>query len=257
VEPASADKIRVNAKLTSIAFILNNDGAKLATMSLSAADVSILLRGPNLLVSTSLGNLNLIDHVSDNGRLEAFRTLLTIEGDELADFRYERFDPDDRDTYPGYDASIYLRTGSLKFVFVEESVHRIILFFSKFARMKALYDAATQAAAQAADIQADGSKLHYDILIRTPILVFPHDPRNPDNITANLGEISAVTSFESVGTTKISAGLRSIHLKSESIHDGSKFSIPILDDVNLLFDIAIADNIDRSQDRDRPGTQVI
>jgi vacuolar protein sorting-associated protein 13A/C len=253
----SSDKLRVKAKLTSIVFVLNNDGEKLATISLSAADVSILLRGPTMRVAARLGNLSVIDELADDSTVADFKRLLTIEGDELADFQYEKFDPSDRQTYPGYDTSIYLRTGSLKCVFVEESIHRLIIFFSKFARMKALYDAATQAAvAQAADIQGGNNKGHYDVLIRTPILMFPRDPMNPDRITVNPGEISAITSFAISGVTKITAGLRSIHLKWETGYDHTPFSIPMLDDVNLKFDISLLDSIDRTQDYDRPGTQV-
>jgi vacuolar protein sorting-associated protein 13A/C len=40
-----ADKLRIKAKLKSIALILNNDGVRLATLSLNSGDVGILIDG--------------------------------------------------------------------------------------------------------------------------------------------------------------------------------------------------------------------
>jgi vacuolar protein sorting-associated protein 13A/C len=250
------DKLRVKVKLTSIIAVLNEDGFRLGTLSLSAADVSVMLRTPTMRVAASLGNLSFVDDFSSDGPLE----MLSIQGDELADFQYETYDPLDLASYPGHDTLIYLRTGSLQLTFIEEPVHRLLTFFSKFARMKALYDAATQAAAQrATEISTTIQKMHYDILIRTPIVRFPHESDSMDLIVANLGEISLSNRFEvsdALVVTKITAGLRAIRLTS-ILHETSKpYSLQIIDDVDIGVDITLTQDVDDSKTTRTPATQV-
>lgn len=251
------DKLRVKVKLTSIVAVLNEDGFRLATLSLSAADVSVLLRSPTMRVAARLGNLSFVDDFSSSKP----REMLSIQGDELADFQYETYDPTDSVSYPGHDTLVYLRSGSLQFTFIEEPVHRILVFFSKFAKMKAIYDAATQAAAQKAnEMGTQVSKMHYDILIRTPIVVFPRDETDSkDSIIANLGEISLSNKFEVSDdqiVTKIQAGLRAIRLTSTLYNEGKANSLQILDDVTIGVDVTLHQNIGLAKNSDSPATQV-
>jgi len=252
-----SDKLRVKVKLTSINLVLNEDGFRLATLSLSAADVSVLLRSPTMRVAARLGNLTFQDDFSADEPKE----MLSIQGDELADFQYETFDPTDKSTYPGHDTSVYLRSGSFKFTFIEEPVHRILVFFSKFAKMKAVYDAATQAAAQrATEMQTMIPKMHYDILIHTPIVVFPRDElHSKDQIAANLGEISLANVFEVSDEqviTKIKFGLREVRLTSTLFHDGEAHSLQVLDDVHIGVDVTLTQNVDASKALNSPATLV-
>jgi vacuolar protein sorting-associated protein 13A/C len=257
LEEISTDKLRVKVKLTSINLILNEDGLKLATLSLSAADVSVLLRSPTIRVSARLGNLTLEDNFSTTTPQE----MLSIQGDELADFRYETFDPLDKSTYPGYESSVYLRTGSLRFSFRTEPVHRILVFFTKFGRMKAVYDAATQAAAQRAnEMQTLIPKMHYDVLIRTPIVVFPNEDGSPkDVVTARLGEISLSNEFEvskEQVITKINFGLHEVGLESTFEHDGEPHTLEMLQDVRIDVNVKLYQNVDQSKELETPGTLV-
>ncbi|ORY90221.1 hypothetical protein BCR35DRAFT_261800 [Leucosporidium creatinivorum] len=252
-----SDKLRVKVKLTSINLVLNEDGFRLATLSLSAADVSVMLRSPTMRVAARLGNLSFQDDFSADEPKE----MLSIQGDELADFQYETFDPSDKATYPGHDTSVYLRSGSLKFTFIEEPVHRILVFFSKFAKMKAVYDAATQAAAQrATEMQTMIPKMHYDILIHTPIVVFPRDELNSkDEIAANLGEISLVNEFEVSDeqvVTKIKFGLREVRLTSTLYHEGEAHSLQVLDDVHIGVDVTLTQNVDSTKALNSPATLI-
>lgn len=254
---AGNDKLRVKVKLTSIVAVLNEDGFRLATLSLSAADVSVLLRSPTMRVAARLGNLTFVDDFSSSKP----REMLSIQGDELADFQYETYDPTDSVSYPGHDTLVYLRSGSLQFTFIEEPVHRILVFFSKFAKMKAIYDAATQAAAQKAnEMGTQVSKMHYDILIRTPIVVFPRDESHSrDSIIANLGEISLNNKFEVSNdqiVTKIQAGLRAVRLTSTLYNKGKSHSLQILDDVTIGVDVTLHQNIGSAKNSDPPATQV-
>jgi vacuolar protein sorting-associated protein 13A/C len=252
-----SDKLRVKVKLTSINAVLNEDGFRLATLSLSAADVSVMLRAPTMRVAARLGNLTFVDDFSSDEPKE----MLSIQGDELADFQYETYDPSDKTTYPGHDTLVYLRSGSFQFTFSEEPVHRILVFFSKFARMKAVYDAATQAAAQrATEMQTMIPKMHYDILIRTPIVVFPRDELNSkDVIVANLGEISLANRFEvskEQVVTKIEFGLRAVRLTSTLHYEGVGYSLQMLDDVHIGVDVTLTQNVDSSKELDSPATLV-
>lgn len=257
---ANADKLRVKVKLTSVVFILNDDGTRLATLSLSAADVAVLLRGPTLRVAARIGDLSLVDDFSADVADPAFKQLLTIQGDELADFQYETYDAQEEQTYPGYDTLVYLRSGSLQFTFSELPIQRILQFFSQFAKMKALYDAATARAAQrASELQTRVNKMHYDILVRTPIIVFPRGLASKDVIVANLGEMSANNKFEETGgqvITKIDAGLRSIRLTSQMEHEGEMYSLQMLDDVNITTKVTLVQNADHSKVTGQPDTEV-
>ncbi|GAA5849449.1 hypothetical protein JCM5353_001982 [Sporobolomyces roseus] len=257
MEEISTDKLRVKVKLTSINLILNEDGLRLATLSLSAADVSVLLRSPTIRVSARLGNLTLEDNFSTTSPQE----MLTIQGDELADFRYETYDPLDKGTYPGYESSVYLRTGSLRFTFRTEPVHRILVFFTKFGRMKAVYDAATQAAAQRAnEMQTMIPKMHYDILVKTPIVVFPNEEGSShDVVTACLGEISLSNEFEvseEQVVTKINFGLHEVGLESTFQHDGEPHTLQMLQDARIDVNVKLHQNIDHRKELDRPGTLI-
>lgn len=255
VEQAN-DKLRVKVKLTSIVVVLNEDGFRLGTLSLSAADVSVMLRSPTMRVAARLGNLSFVDDFSSDKP----RELLSIQGNEFVDFRYETYDPHDNATYPGHDTLVFLRTGSLRLTFVEEPVHRLLTFFSKFARMKAFYDAAAEAAAQrATEMQTQVSKMHYDILVRTPILVFPRETNLNDEIVANLGEISLTNRFEEVegnAVTKIEAGLRAIRLTSTLHSKGKPSSLQILYDVNIEVHVITTETGEGSKPYQGPATQV-
>lgn len=251
------DKLRVKVKLTSINLILNEDGFRLATLSLSAGDVSVMLRSPTMRISARLGNLTFVDDFSADEPKE----MLSIQGDEVADLQYETFDPTEDATYPGYDTSVYLRGGSFKFTFSEEPVHRILVFFSKFARMKAVYDAATAAAAQrATEVQTMIPKMHYDIVISTPIVVFPRDAsESKDIITANLGEISVKNEFEvsdELVVTKISAGLREVRLTTTIYAGDQANDLQILDDVQIGAEVTLTQSATPAKEIDTPGTLV-
>ena len=262
-EDATSDqplqKLRVKVKLTEVRGILNDDGVRLATLSLQAADVSVLLRGPSMRIAARLGNLSLTDDYESSG-LPIYKQLLTIEGDNLADFQYEKYDSADP-TYPGYDSLIFLRSGSFRFFFMEEAIHRILRFLTKFSHMKAVYDASANAAAQqATGLQGQASRMHYDILIRTPILVFPRKSDSTDIVIANLGEMSVNNSFsqENGGTiTEIDAALSQVRLSSESMDQGKEESIQMLKNLDLKFKITMIAGIHRDAEKlPRPDTEV-
>ncbi|EPQ26496.1 uncharacterized protein PFL1_05818 [Pseudozyma flocculosa PF-1] len=249
-EASRKEKLRVRVKLNSIVLRLNNDGSLLATLTLSTADVAVMLRGNTLRVAARLGSLLLYDNAKRQVADPQFKKLLTIQDDELADFTYETFDEADTSSYPGYDSSIWLRSGSLKFTFVEEPIRDLLQFFSKFAQMKAVYDAATLAAtAQASQLQEKVSKMHYNVVVKTPIVVLPRSSDSPDVITANLGEIYAHNTFPEHddgkhASVKIEAGLRHIRLASRLRYGDQEYHVQMIDDVDISLDMTQIDHLD-------------
>jgi vacuolar protein sorting-associated protein 13A/C len=252
---AEPDKIRIRAELKRIAVVLNNDGIRLATLSLNSGDVGIFLSGKTMRIGGRLGNLSLIDDINQGVSEESsLRQLVTIEGKNLADFSYETFDAE-TENYPGYDMAVALKTGSIKINFLTEPFRKIMEFAVKFGKMQAIFNAARQAAAnQATQIQQRATKFHYDITISTPIVVFPRmvisDKPDRDTLTANLGEIYAKNSFvplddseSSETANKISAGIRNIKLTSKLHYDEDRSEeLQLIDKVDLDFNITMVEH---------------
>ncbi|XDG02739.1 hypothetical protein ABKA04_002354 [Annulohypoxylon sp. FPYF3050] len=262
VEPSAGSQqseggsIRVKVDLKSIRMILNNDGIRLATLSFNHADVGVFLLGKTMRVAAKLGDLTLVDDVNIGASEDSsFRQLVTIQGDELADFRYETYDANNKKAYPGYDSSIYLRAGSIKVSFLEEPFRKIIEFLVKFGKMQAIYNAARQAAAnQAQQLQQSTSRFKFDVIVNTPIIVFPRalSPDHPkrDLVTAYLGEIYAQNKFaplddseDSEIAMKLSAGIRNIRLTSLFHYPNDQSEeLEMIDHVDLGFNITYAEH---------------
>ena len=256
-KPADSGSIRIKVGLKSIRLILNNDGIRLATLSLNSADVGIFIMGKTMRIGAKLGDLSLLDDINQGASSDSnLRKLITIQGDDLADFRYETFDPESGEAYPGYDSSIFLRAGSIKLNFLEEPFRKIIDFLVKFGKMQAIFNAARQAAAtQASQIQNSG-RVKFDINVKTPIVVFPrvmtagHPTR--DLLTAYLGEIYADNKFVPLDDSKdapiamkLSAGIRNIRLTSDfNFQDDKSEELELIDKVDLRFQITHAEHIE-------------
>ncbi|KAF3086913.1 hypothetical protein TWF102_010860 [Orbilia oligospora] len=261
------EKMRVKINLSTIALILNNDGLRLATLSLASADVGVFLMGKTMRIGARLGNFSLLDDINEGASTESdLRQLMTIEGDNLADFRYETFDPDNPAAYPGYDTSIYLKSGSIKVNFVEEPFRKLVNFMVKFGRMQALFNAARQAAVnQASHMQERANRIQFDITIQTPIITFPRVPRNGrvarDTITAFLGEIYASNKFTPLDdcdhspiVNKIESGIRKVKLIS-ALHFTPELveELEMIDKIDLGFKI---NYLEHQEKLERPDIEV-
>ncbi|KAI6377701.1 hypothetical protein MCOR25_002425 [Pyricularia grisea] len=265
-QPQQGGAIRVKVDLKSIRMILNNDGIRLATLSFNQADVGVFLLGKTMRVSTKLGDLSLVDDVNQGVSEESsLRKLVTIQGDDLADFRYETFDVESK-SYPGHDSFIYLRAGSVKINFMEEPFRKIIDFLVKFGKMQAIFNAARQAAAnQANQLQQGNSRIKFDVVVKTPIVVFPRVvmPSQPkrDLMTAYLGEIYAQNKFAPLDDSensevvqKLSVGIRNIRLTSlfhypEDVTE----ELELIDHVDLAFKMTYAEHRDGAK---RPDLEI-
>ncbi|KAA8648687.1 hypothetical protein EYZ11_008781 [Aspergillus tanneri] len=263
-KPQQSGKIRIKADLKSIALILNNDGVRLATLSLNTADVGISLVGRAMLIQSRIGSLTLVDDVNTGASESSdLRRLLTIEGENFADFKYETFDPENG--YPGYDSEFFLRSGSIKINFLEEPYRKIINFLVKFGKMQAIFNAARQAAAnQANQLQENASRMRFDIVVMTPILVFPgvvKEDRPRDTVTAHLGEIYLKNTFVPLEDDKdgpavnlISFGIRNIRLTSKfHFSEGLVEELDMIQKVNLDFSICY---LEHQLDNPRPDMEI-
>ncbi|KAL1957788.1 hypothetical protein VTO42DRAFT_5506 [Malbranchea cinnamomea] len=259
-----AGKIRIKSRLESIALILNDDGARLATLSLNTADVGIFLADETMRVQGRLGSLTLFDDMTQKGPRSSVRRLMSIEGDDFADFCYQTFNPAG-DDYPGYNSEIFLRSGSVKINFIEGPYRRIVNFLVRFGKMQAIFNAARQAAAnQASQIQENAPLMRFDVVVMTPILVFPRITANDkpsDFITAHLGEIYANNKFNRLNDSDdgpsvnlINAGMRHIRLTSHFFYEEDQSEdLEMIENVDLAFNIAYLQD---KQNSSHPTLQV-
>lgn len=219
---------------------------------MSAADVALLVRSNTIRVAVQLGNLSLSDDSDLPTRLPAFKQILSIEGNDLADFTYETFDHENKETFTGVNSSVTLRSGALKIHFLEKPLHSVYHFLVKFARLKGLYDAATQAAVQrASEIQ----RMKFDISIQSPIIIFPSDSINSDDkLIMRLGKITAQNDYQG-DTSTVVASLSGISLTSETTVDGQTSELTIVSSVQINADVIQNSVVDNTDSR-KPDNQV-
>ncbi len=180
-------------------------------------------------LNATLGNLSLSDD-SPNG---SGQKLLDIEGKELADFSYETFDPADIETFPGYNSFIKLKAGSLRFTFIEDSIRQLMIFGNRLATLKALYDAASQAAIQRA---AEVSRMRFDVAVKTPIIVLPRSGFQPEEVICiRLGEISTTNDYgkHTTDDIKTMATLRGVSVSSGTASNIDSSALHMLSDVEI------------------------
>ena len=213
----------------------------------------MLLRANTMRVNARLGSLALSDDSDIKTSSENFKQLLSIEGDNLADFQYQTYDPEDKETYKGVKSSVYLSAGSLKVHYLEQPLHDIYLFLLKLAKLKGIYDAATEAAVQRA---GEIERMQFEVTVKTPIVVLPTNPQHSgDTLTLRLGELKAHNKYEGVDS-KITASLHGIQLSSRLFYGGKPSVLKLIDDIDITAEVLQAGGIDRSQDLDRPDSQV-
>lgn len=203
---------------------------RIATLTLSTAKVGLALENGEMKVGVQLGSLSLMDDSSQPTNVDAYKELVTIEGSNLLDLTYETFDTHLRSLPGGVDSAVTLRSGTIKIHFLERPLHDLYFFMIKFARLKSLYDSATQAAVQrAAEIQ----KMKFDVFIQSPVIVFP-DPalKSDQRLVVRLGEVSAQNEYLD-RAVEANAGLRGISLTSEVPVDGKIVALSIVNAVNI------------------------
>ncbi|KAG6890404.1 hypothetical protein C0995_008758 [Termitomyces sp. Mi166 len=230
-------KMQILVKLASVQVILVHESRSLATLSLSTADVTVFLGPQTLCVTGRLGSLALSNDTQTYAILEEFNHIISIEGQNFAEFRYQTFDPAE-ESYPGFKSSVYLDAASVKLHYLEQPLRDIYLFVARLAKLKGLYDAAAQAAVR---VQSASSieRMHFEVSIKTPILVFPSDPsKSRDTLVMKLGEISARNSLNSLDpvVNKIAASLSGVQLVSIFYYHQPS-TLKIIENIDISTDI--------------------
>ncbi|KAF9453814.1 vacuolar protein sorting-associated protein 13 [Macrolepiota fuliginosa MF-IS2] len=249
---ADESKIRVCVKLESVRAELINESLSLATLSLSTADVAILLRPRTMRIVGRLGSLALVNNLDVHHVHEEFNQILSIEGQNFAEFTYQTYDTSA--LHGASPSSFSLNAASLKFLFLEQSLHSIYAYLIKLAKLKDLYDAATQAAVQSAP---DIGQMHFEITVKSPIIVIPSSPsQSGDVLVMRLGEIDARNKSDSK-TNSISASLHGIQLVSNFSQGEQVDILKMIDDINISAEVVQTIGLDRDVDTSYPDMQVV
>ncbi|KAG1054811.1 hypothetical protein G6F43_003196 [Rhizopus delemar] len=258
IKQSGTSKTKVTVHMDSANVMLNNDGARLATLGLSSGDLSVMLEPKTLEVCGKFGNLTLSDDAAIAASPDiSEKWIVSIVGDELADFSYKTYNPEESQ-FPGYNQAFKLRMGSIQFV-VSNTLQPIMNFMTEFLEMKSVYDAAkTTAKETAKQYQQDGNRFHFDVLIESPLVVLP--AVGQDTVTAHLGEIRAKNEFFEKQDTKaplahIECGVYKINLQSTTVSKSVKQTLPIIKDLDIAF---IIDNLEKRPDGlvDVPSSQI-
>lgn len=238
----SPQKINVDVNLDSIVVVLNEDGIKLATLQLSTAEVNVFLLPEEMEVRGKLGALTLHDESNQGSpRDSIFRSLVSIEGDNLAEFVYKTYDAE-KNQEP-YQSSVEFNSAAVAINFVQDAFGKIFAYLSKFLKMKAIYDSAREAAINQAN-QIDGSSfIKMDFLIHAPKIYFPKlvdsETDTCDMLIAELGQLYLNNKFESKDNVLhnfMSAGIRNVNLSTRFHFDNQVEQIgQIVDDLDLSF----------------------
>lgn len=238
----SPQKINVHVNLDSIIVVLNEDGIKLATMQLGTAEFNVFLLPEEMVVKGKLGALSLHDESNQGSpRDSIFRSLISIEGDNLAEFVYKTFDLE-KNPEP-YQSSVEFTSAAMKINFVQDAFGKIFAYLSKFLKMKAIYDSAREVAINQASQIDNASSIKLDFLVHAPTIYFPKlvDAENDkcDMLIAELGKLYLNNKFETENDILhniISAGIRNVNL-STCFHFEDKIQQigQIVDDLDISF----------------------
>lgn len=228
-----------------------NVNSRLATLALSTATTTVIVLPGALDVQVHLGSLSLSDDSPQQTSLPEFKHLLSIEGDSLAEVRYQTFDPSEVERRHGVKSAVELTAGSLKLHYLERPLHDLYVFLSKLAKLKGLYDSATQVAVQRA---SEIEKMQLKLNISTPIIVLPTDPStSQDVLTMQLGAISLDRSYTDT-ESKMDASLRGLKLTSALASTGGPSTLKMIDDIEIVAKVVAP--LVPSEDPARPDSQV-
>jgi vacuolar protein sorting-associated protein 13A/C len=235
--------------LTSCTVTFTNAGARIATLSLSTADASVVLSN-TMNVHVRLGNLSLSDDSGTETSSPDFKRLMYIEGEHLAELKYLTFDPQGLETEKRLNSSVSLTAASVTFHYLEQPLHDIYVFFLKLARLKVLYNTATEVAVQRA---SEIERMGFSISVKTPIIVFPSNPSSSrDTLTMRLGEITASNTYQD-GIPKTQANLHGMQLISTIFYDGKPSALKMIDDIAIVTEIQSGGT---NSNPPRPDTEV-
>lgn len=201
-------------------------------------------------VHVRLGHLSLSDDSGTETASPNFKKLMFIEGEHLAELRYLTYEPQGPETKKGINSSVSLTAASVTFHYLEQPLHDIYVFLMKLARLKGLYDTATEAAVQRA---SEIERMGFSVTVKTPIIIFPSNPSSSrDSLIMRLGEMTASNSYRD-GIPRTGASLRGMQLVSTIFYDGNPTTLKMIDDIAIVTEIVQSGG---SSSTPRPDTEV-
>ncbi|KAI0218945.1 Vacuolar protein sorting-associated protein 13 [Massospora cicadina] len=224
---------QVRARMETMSLILNDNGTPLATISLVDGDLTLLVTQATLRLATRLGNIA----VQPAGEGPP---LLTTDGHEAAELRYESFSNPVRDL--GYDTLFNANIGAARLMLLEDPISSLMSFFSRFAEMQGLFESARLAALNSASqLQEQVSRLQFEVLMKSPKLLLPRSDLSKDFLTANLGELRLRNSFlrKPYLINAICLKLSSIFLSSSIEFSDFRQELEILQNMDLAIDLNV------------------
>lgn len=279
--PKKTTSMKVNIQMLGIQVILNENGVRLCTGILSSGNLEVQLLPSRLRVQGKIGNFVLTDDsssaikvdYSDQSSDSAYYLdkisagksdvkIISIDDSELLEFTYATFDSN-ADDFPGHHQHLYVRLGAFRLLY-RDALKSISDFFTGFLEMKSVYDSARLTATStiktsgnlSAPNKSDQQKecepslFAFDIMMQSPIIIFPVGVNHNSKVIAHLGQIHAKNEFVEtvrpnlatndptpVKANQIRCGLSSISLYS-TVNDNSENSdSPILDKVDISVSI--------------------
>lgn len=232
-------EINVAVALDSVLVVLNEEGVKLATLQLGTALFTTRVLPEAMEVRGRLGSLSLYDD-SNHGlpRDSMFRTLISLNGDNLAEFTYQTYDATAHREL--YLSLIEFSAAATQINFVEDAFLRIFSFLSKFQKMKAIYDAARDAAINLAVRIENAGQIKMDVRVKAPIIHFPRlvgvdVAEGCDDLIVELGDLYLTNEFfeqEGVLHNVIRSGINNVKVWSSLNFSGADREARRVDESN-------------------------
>ncbi|RKP11114.1 hypothetical protein THASP1DRAFT_27093 [Thamnocephalis sphaerospora] len=262
-------RIKATAALQAIYITVADGGTEIAVASIEGIGAQLSLEGKSIEFDARLESLA-VSGVALESADQGPPKLLEIAGDELAHLHYSTFDPSKQD-YPGYDSAVKLRLGSLHFTFLEHLVKHLVIFGGKFSRLQQLSKTARKSATKsAAQLQERAVNMHMDVLVLSPVLVFPcNETSSPsssvvgsDAIRMYLGEVSLSNEFQPDAASadanakldNMTLALKSFSIVSElDLGQSQPQKLHIIDDIHFSLNLVRAARV---SGLDRPEMQV-
>ncbi|SAL98237.1 hypothetical protein [Absidia glauca] len=278
--PKKTASMKVGIQMLGIQVILNENGVRLCTGILSSANLEMQLLSARLMVQGKIGSFVLTDDSSSAIKVDSDKTnesayyldkistgksdvkIISIDDSELLDFTFATFDPD-ADDFPGHHQHLYVRLGAFRLLY-RDALKSISDFFTGFLEMKSVHDSARLTATTTTRTtgnstahnksnqqkERDPSLFAFDIMMQSPIIIFPVGANHSSKVIAYLGQIHAKNEFVEtvrpniasdgstpIKTNQIRCGLSSISLYSTANDDSKNPDSPILDKVDISVSI--------------------
>jgi vacuolar protein sorting-associated protein 13A/C len=195
----SEGNIKVSIALRSMNLILNNQGIKFAHASIKDVGLEILVKPYTLSFKGRVGGLSIVD-LAHATRVQ--RTLLAIEGDEMASFEFQTYSVKEA-TYPGYDSSFTLKAGALHVNYISDFFFELVNYLTRFIRMHSIFDATRKAAQKSIEelasqlTAANPTRFHLSIEVKSPVVSIPSPSKAGERLVANLGALKIHNEFVS------------------------------------------------------------